>query len=449
MALPMAVPAAVAPIALSLAVPPITVPTAVQPLTLFQIQRQQDQTFFIKRSIARLPAELYREAHRLRELGRCESEVVAKQFIICTRYAAKAALVRKGLAKLVQGGGGTERFVPLDSEFADPKNKLDYLPGKSACYGPAETSEQRRLQLYEVLAELPKSWSDQFQQRVQVFEFQLNVYSTNKNNRDTGPKEQTEVRPILSFSLVGVAGYYYRTDNQGRYFLVKCGVSAPSTIILQQPPTALQLPAALQLTPALQPPAALQPLAAPEQPAAAPEEPAAALQLPAAPEEPLAAPEQPVAAPEQLNEKQAKQQKAIAKIVLETLNGAEFEASQMEAAASAAATAAMETLLDDDMNYDGSFHPSNIAAASAAAHAAAAALPKDCKLASHETTEVGVYLGRLCLDRYQQIFYSAEIYTLKELSYWNTARMKVRRSNEPRRLRFDAKRPRVGAKCFV
>ena len=44
----------------------------------------------------------------------------------------------------------------------------------------------------------------------------------------------------------------------------------------------------------------------------------------------------------------------------------------------------------------------------------------------HEATEVGRYLDRLGLCRYQMTFYVAEIYLLRELSYWTTDRLMVR-----------------------
>lgn len=187
---------------------------------------QQEQVQLIKRAIARLPNELTREAMRLRDEGHDAPLVVAKQFLVAVRYAAKAALVRKGLARLVQGKGGTERFVPLDPEFNDPTGQREYLPGKAVCYGPDETNPTHFLQLREVMDELPHQWRAQFEARVKVLTFQLNVYSTNKNNRDSGPKEQTEVRPIMKYTILvenaktgrkePAALGYYQTDNQGR-----------------------------------------------------------------------------------------------------------------------------------------------------------------------------------------------------------------------------------------
>ena len=122
------------------------------PLSLGSLQNedgswQPDQAQLIKRAIARLPNELSREAARLREEGQDEAYVVAKQFLVAVRYAAKAALVRKDLARLVQGKGGTERFVPLDVAFFDPQGVREYLPGKAVCYGPDARAPGHQLHL--------------------------------------------------------------------------------------------------------------------------------------------------------------------------------------------------------------------------------------------------------------------------------------------------------------
>lgn len=157
---------------------------------------QPKQEDLIKRLIARLPSELGRERQRLLEEGMVESYVVAKQFLVSVRYAAKAALVRKNLARLVQGKGGCERFVPLDVEFRDPRGQLEYLPGKAVRYGPSEPLPQHRLLMSEVMAELPPQWRQVIEAPVHVYNFCLNVYSTNKHNRDSGPKVQTVHRNL-------------------------------------------------------------------------------------------------------------------------------------------------------------------------------------------------------------------------------------------------------------
>lgn len=54
-----------------------------------------------------------------------------------------------------------------------------------------------QLLLSEAMREIPQPWRPQFESRVRVVTFQLNVYSTRKNNRDGGPKEQTEARPVI------------------------------------------------------------------------------------------------------------------------------------------------------------------------------------------------------------------------------------------------------------
>ena len=447
-----------APPSRALVIAPTPVPIALER----QAEWQPDQATMVKRSIARLPEALARAGRLVRDEGRGEAAVVAKQFLVAMRYAAKAALVRKNLAKLVQGKGGTERFVLLDSEFRDPSGQREYLPGKAARYGPSEELAQHRLHMHECMGELPLQWRAQLRARVRVHSFFIHVYSTNKNNRTEGPKEQIEVRPIMKFMLVaGVAGYFL-TDNQGRLNFVSnvslggepFSFDAPgSTATTAGQPSFPAMPAPLSIAAGLPtPPVGLTPMATtpdsdsvPAPMATAPGFDSVATPVATAPDfdgvpAPMAtAPDSdsvpaPMATAPDFDSVPAvaHRQRAVSKVVLAALGAADVKVAKMEAAAAAAADAAIAVLLTEEPGADGGFPTAALAAATAAALAAvtrvceaAEANVSEAAAPPHEVTEVGQYLERLGLGRYRQKLHVAEIYTLQELSYWSAERLMV------------------------
>ena len=152
-----------------------------------------------------------------------ETMILAKQFFASVRCAGRAVLISRGKAKLVKGLGGTPRFVPLDREFIDARGELSYLPnkivfyGNDECHAPDRKARPRRrhrafpaclcplvlmfpappqMTLPEMMEQLPAEILAMFVNRVTVHRFQLNVGTSSKHNRESGPNEQTEARSL-------------------------------------------------------------------------------------------------------------------------------------------------------------------------------------------------------------------------------------------------------------